>query len=154
MPREDRERSAKNQAHDKQVKHHLKYLIVNASARDEDEIYPITVSEIPAAQQKHRVYKRYFKDEPFQDKDPLTSLKLTSETKVLVYNDKHLVIPTTNMQLKAVQWYHHYLQHPDEKQLAKNIVSIMWWRGMQAHMRKHVKSCVRCQLGKRCKRKY
>ena len=30
----------------------------------------------------------------------------------------------------------------------------MWWRGMRPHIRKHVKTCERCQLGKRRKRKY
>ena len=30
----------------------------------------------------------------------------------------------------------------------------MWWRGMCPHTRKHVKTCERCQLGKRHKRKY
>ena len=35
-----------------------KYLFVNTSAKDKDEIYPVTVSEIAAAQQKHRLYKK------------------------------------------------------------------------------------------------
>ena len=109
MPHEDRERSAQNKAYDNQVKQHLKYLFVNASAKDKDEIYPVMVSEIAAAQQKHRLYKKYLKDKPFKDKDPLISLKVISETKVLVYTDKRLVIPPKNMQSKVVQWYHHYL---------------------------------------------
>ena len=58
------------------------------------------------------------------------------------------------MQSKVVQWYHHYLQHPGENRLEETIVAIMWWRGMRPHIRKHVKTCVRCQLGKRRKRKY
>ena len=58
MPREDRERSAQNEVYDKQVRHHLKYLFANISAKDENEIYPVTVSEFAAAQQKHRLYKK------------------------------------------------------------------------------------------------
>ena len=79
--------------------------------------------------------KKHFKDKPFKDKDPLISLKVISETKVLVYKDKRLVIPTENMQSKVVQWYHHYLQHPGESRLEETIVAIMWWRGMRPHMR-------------------
>ena len=58
MPREDRERSAQNEAYDQQVRHHLKHLFANISTKDKDEIYPVTVSEIAAAQQKHRLYKK------------------------------------------------------------------------------------------------
>ena len=58
------------------------------------------------------------------------------------------------MQSKVVQCYHHYLQHPGENRLEETIVAIMWWRGIRPHIRKHVKTCERCQLGKRCKRKY
>ena len=136
------------------MRHHLKYLFANTSTKDEDEIYPVTVSEIAAGQQKHRLYKNNFKGKPFKDRDPLISLKVISDTKVLVYKDKCLVIPTKNMQSKVVQWYHHYLQHPGENPLEETIVAIMWWRGMRLHIRKHVKTCERCQLGKRHKRKY
>ena len=47
--------------------------------------------------------KKYFKGKPFKDKDPLISLKVISETKVIVYKDKRLVIPTKNMQSRIVQ---------------------------------------------------
>ena len=58
MPPKDRERSAENAVNNNQVKHHLKYLFVNTSNKDADEIYPVTVSEIAAAQQRHRLYKK------------------------------------------------------------------------------------------------
>ena len=64
MPREDLKRNTQNVVNDTQVMHHLKYLFANTSANDEDEIYPITVSEIAVAQKKHRLFKRYFKDKP------------------------------------------------------------------------------------------
>ena len=53
MPREDRERSAQIEAYDQQVRHHLKYLFANTSTKDEDEIYPVTVSEIAVAWKKN-----------------------------------------------------------------------------------------------------
>ena len=39
------------------------------------------------------------------------------------------------MQSKVVQWYHYYLQHPGKNRLEETIVAIMWWRGMQPHMK-------------------
>ena len=58
IPREDFERNAQNKPYGNQVKHHLRYLFANTSAKYEDGIYPVTVSEIAAAQQKHRLYKK------------------------------------------------------------------------------------------------
>ena len=58
IPREDCKRSAANAVDDNRVKHRLKYLFANTRAKDKDEIYPVTVSEIAATQQKHRIYKK------------------------------------------------------------------------------------------------
>ena len=49
MQREDHEISAHTTVDTNQVKHHLKYLFSNTSAKDDDEIYPVTVSDIAAA---------------------------------------------------------------------------------------------------------
>ena len=46
MPHEDCERNKCFAVNDTQVKHHLQYLCANTSAKDEDEIYPVTASEI------------------------------------------------------------------------------------------------------------
>ena len=58
------------------------------------------------------------------------------------------------MQSKVVQWRHHYLQHPGKNQLEEIIVAIVYWCGMQTHIRTHVKTCKQYQLGKRYKRKH
>ena len=57
------------------------------------------------------------------------------------------------MQSEVVQWYHHYLQHLGENRLEETIVA-MWCHGMCPHTRKHVKTCIRCQVGKHQKRRY
>ena len=61
---EDCERIAQMLVHDAQVNEHLKYLFANISTKDEDEIYPVTVSEIAATQQRHELYKMYFTSKP------------------------------------------------------------------------------------------
>ena len=58
------------------------------------------------------------------------------------------------MQVQIITWYHHYLQHPGESRLEETICAVMHWKGMRSQIRKHVKTCERCQLGKRHKRKY
>ena len=76
-------------------------------------------------------------------KYPSIRLKVIIDTKVLVYKDKHLVIPTKDMQSKIVRWYHHYLQHLGKNQLEETTVAIMWWRGMRPHIRNYVNTCER-----------
>ena len=129
-------------------------MFANISKRDKDEIYPLTVSESADSQRRHRLYNSYFKNKPFKGKYHSISLKVVSDTKVLVYKDKHLVIPTEDVQSKIVFWYHDSLGHSGNNQLEEIIVAITWWRGMHQHIRKHVNTCKRCQLGKRHKRRY
>ena len=86
--------------------------------------------------------------------DKRISLKIIDDTKVLVYDDYRLVIPGMGLQSQAVQWYHHYLQHPGHSRLEETLSAVMWWLNMQGHIREHVKRCKHCQLGKKRTRKY
>ena len=133
--------------------------VMNVSAAnygDEDEIYPPTIAEIARSQRKSRVHKHYFRSvrDPKLKLDKNIKLKVYDETDVLVYENKRLVIPNVKMRSDIINWYHHYLQHPGENRLEETIVSVMYWPGMRAQIRRHVKSCERCQKGKRRKRKY
>ena len=58
------------------------------------------------------------------------------------------------MQTDIVKWYHHYLQHPGETRLEETLKATMYWPGMLPTIRRFVKTCERCQKGKRRKRKY
>ena len=116
----------------------------------DDEIYPLTVAEIADAQRVDPKWKSFFKQE-----DPRGKIRkvIIDETDVLVKDKSRLVIPKV-LQARALQWYHHYLQHPGETRLEETLVAVMYWPGLRADVRRHVKSCKRCQLGKRRKRKY
>ena len=103
---------------------------------------------------EHKLYKQYFKDKPFKNCDKKISLKVIDDEDILVYENNRMVIPSSAMQNRIIDWYHHYLQHPGENRLEETLTAVMWWPGMQSHTRKHVKSCDRCQKGKSRKRKY
>ena len=135
------------------LKEHVKHVFANVS-EEENDIYPPTISEIAASQRLSRVYKPYFKNETFKKKDKKISLKVIDDTDVLVYEGRRLVIPGAEMQSRVVQWYHYYLQHPGETRLEETLTAIMYWPGMRFRIRKYVKSCDRCQKGKRRKRQY
>ncbi len=88
---------------------HNNWNLVFAHQEEEDEIYPLTLTEIADAQHKDQELKVYFKKSAkLPQKD--IGLHLIEDTKELCKNGK-LMIPTP-LRHRAVSWYHHYLQHP------------------------------------------
>ena len=123
---------------------------VFANNLSDDEVYPLTVAEIADAQRSDPKWKQLFKY-----KDPKGKIRkvIIDETEILVIDQSRLVIPKV-LQTRALQWYHHYLQHPGVSRLEETLVAVMYWPGLRADVRRHVKSCDRCQKGKRRSRKY
>jgi hypothetical protein len=125
---------------------HDDWNLVFAHHEEEDEIYPLTLTEIADAQRKDRELKVYFKKNakmPQKDK----SFHLIEDIKVLCKNEK-LMIPAS-LRHRAVSWYHHYLQHPGHSRLEETIRSVMYWKGMRTTIRRYVKTCQSCQVNKR-----
>ena len=123
---------------------------------EENDIHPPTIAEIALEQRRSRLYKHYFSKSNSKKKrmDKKISLKVIDDTDILVYENKRLIIPGIEMQTRIINWYHHYLQHPGENRLEETLTAVMYWPGMRYRVRKFVKSCDRCQKGKRRKRKY
>ena len=53
-----------------------------------------------------------------------------------------------------MEWYHHYLCHPDADQLYNIIYRVAYWKGMAAEITKYCLQCDVCQTFKSRKRKY
>ena len=87
---------------------------VFANRSNEEEIYPLTITEIAEAQKKDQNLKIYFKRNAKTPKKGM-SFQLIEDTKVLCKEDK-LIIPAS-LQHRAVSWYHHYLQHSGHSRL-------------------------------------
>jgi hypothetical protein len=124
---------------------------------DEEEIYPPTVRELAEEQRRSRLYKPYFKLTRSSSKKELSkriSLVVIDDTEVLVYDKTRLIVPSTDLQSRVVQWYHHYLQHPGHTRLEETISAVMYWPSLRKQVRDHVKRCNRCQLGKKRRRQY
>ncbi|MCP4746930.1 MAG: hypothetical protein GY874_12455, partial [Desulfobacteraceae bacterium] len=118
---------------------------------NENDIYPPTLAKIAQAKKKEPKLKGLFKKDPVQIHD--MSLKVIDETDIIVYKKKHLVIPDS-MRNQVVQWYHHYLMHPGAKRLEETLRAAMYWKNLTHDVKKHVKRCKNCQIGKTRKRKY
>ena len=112
---------------------------------DEEEIFPLTISEIAEEQHKDKALQQQIKSSKLVN-------QLIENTIVLCKEGK-LVIPKT-LQHKAVAWYHHYLQHPGHTRLEETLRAVMYWKGMRNLIRSHTKTCKTCQVNKRKKQKY
>jgi hypothetical protein len=151
---------------------HMNKVLANCSK--EDKIYPLTTEEIAKAQRVDASLKHLFKRNAVIDqgleiklienttcvcKDgqlvipkPLLEIKLIENT-TCVCKDGPLVIPKP-LQVYAVKWYHHYLQHPGHTRLEETMNTVMYWKGMRTTIRSLTKTCRSCQINKRRNLKY
>ncbi len=127
---------------------HMNEVFANRS--EEDKIYPLTTVEIVAAQRADESLKHLFKCNAviYQGLE----IKLI-ENMTCVCKDGWLVIPKP-LQVRAVKWYHHYLQHPGHTHLKETMNTAMYWKGMRITIRSLTKSCRSFQINKRWSRKY
>jgi hypothetical protein len=123
---------------------------VFANRSDKDEIYPLTTVEIAEAQRADASLKHLFKRNAVIDQG--LEIKIFENT-TCVCKDGQLVIPKPP-QVRAVKWYHHYLQHPGHTCLEEMMNAAIYWKGMRTTIRSITKSCKSCQINKRWSQKY
>jgi hypothetical protein len=117
---------------------------------EEDKIYPQTTAEIAEAQQANATLKHLFKLNAVIDQG--LEIKLIENT-TCVCKDGWLVIPK-QLQVRAVKWYHHYLQHPGHTCLQEMMSAAMYWKGMRTTIWSIMRFCKTFQINKRRKLKY
>jgi hypothetical protein len=122
---------------------HMNEVFANRS--EEDEIYPLTIDKIAEAQRADASLKHLFKRNAVIDQG--WEIKLI-ENMTCVCKDGWLVIPKP-LQVRAVKWYHHYLQHPGHTHLKETMNAAMNWKGMHTTIWSLIKSCRPCQINKR-----
>ena len=108
-----------------------KYFVF-ANRNEEDAIYPLTVKEIARSQSSNKTFDKLTKLEKYKP-------QLVEDIEVLCKDGK-LVIPK-DLQHRAVEWYHHYLQHPGHTRLEETLCSAMYWKGMHNTVHSYVKKC-------------
>jgi len=89
--------------------------------RDEEEhIFPLTITEIADAQKADKHLSKIFKHGG-KNNDMQYQISLVEDTEVLTNSQLRLVLPPS-LQKRAVQWYHHYLQHPGHTRLEETLL--------------------------------
>jgi hypothetical protein len=123
---------------------------VFANHIDKDEIFPLTTEKIAEAQWADLSLKHLFKRNAVIDKG--LEIKLIEDT-TYVCKGGWVVIPKP-LQVHAIKWYNHYLQHPGHTRLEETMNASMYWKGMCTTIKSLPKSCRSCQINKRRYRKY
>jgi hypothetical protein len=123
---------------------------VFADCSKKDKIYPLTTEEIVVTQWADASLKHLFKHNAVIDQG--LEIKLIENT-TCVCKDGWLVIPKP-LQVCAVKWYHHYLQHPGHTRLKETMNAAMYWKCMHTTIQPLTKSCRPCQINKRWNLKY
>jgi hypothetical protein len=98
----------------------MNYVFANCS--EDEEVYPLTVKEIAAEQQKDKTVCNLNSDTRYKT-------LLIENTPVLCREGK-LVIPKS-LQHRVISWYHHYLQHPGHSRLEETLRAAMYWKSMR-----------------------
>ena len=129
----------------------------------EDEIYPVTLTEIADAQRKDDELKHVFEGTRREihysrkysiadfDGDEVVVYRRVKDDNLL--GKPRVVIPE-ELQQRIMSWYHHYLMHPGALRLYETLAATMYWKHMEEHCSHHVKYCKRCQLAKSRKHKH
>jgi hypothetical protein len=125
---------------------HDDWNLVFAHHKEENEIYPLTLTEIADAQCKDQELKVYYKKNARMPQTD-TCFHLIEDTKVLCKNG--IIIIPTSLRHRIVSWYHHYLQHPGHSCLEETMRSVMYWKGMRTTIWRYIKTCRSCQVNKR-----
>eukprot|EP00804_Cyclotella_cryptica_P015761 CCRYP_013406-RA/>CCRYP_013406-RA protein AED:0.38 eAED:0.50 QI:0/-1/0/1/-1/1/1/0/155 len=112
------------------VKHSDLMNFVFANRSKENGIYPLTVREIAAAQQMDKTLDKLTLLEAYKP-------QLVENVQVLCKDGKLVILE--ELQQRAVQWYHHYLQHPGTTCLKETLPAAMYWKGLQCSVCTFVK---------------
>jgi hypothetical protein len=102
---------------------HDDWNLVFAHHKEEEEVHPLTLTEIADAQCKDQELKAYFKKNAIMPHKDM-GIQLIEDTKVLCKKGK-VIIPTSLCQ-RALKWYHYYLQHPGKLRLEETMRSVMY----------------------------
>ena len=80
-------------------------------------------------------------------------VSIVEDIEVLTDSHLKLVLPAS-LRMRAVAWYHHWIQHPGHTRLEETIHHVFTWPNIRGMFRRFTKSCRSSQFNKRRKFQY
>jgi hypothetical protein len=78
--------------------------------------------------------------------------KTVEDVELITFKGK--IYMPKQLQSRVVAWYHEYLAHPGEKRTEETICQWFHWAGLRRDVRTFCKTCKKCQLSKKARRRY
>ena len=112
-----------------------------------DEAYPLSPQILAREQHKDKQLKLAALKNPQK-----FSIQTVEHTDLITENGK-IYVPTSLRQ-RAVAWYHEYYCHPGQTRMEASLRQIVTWPHMRETIARHIRSCKKCQMHKRQRKKY
>ena len=126
--------------------HHTVQLSYVTQREIDNESFPMHPPLIRKCQEDERSLRRLVNHDPHYQ-------KLEVEGETLVHYRNRIYIPE-QLRSRIMNWYHEYLVHPGKVRMLETMANIMYWPKMAEHVDRFVKSCHKCQIAKKNRKKY
>jgi transposase InsO family protein len=115
--------------------------------QDKELAFPMSTKLIAKYQKREKDLetKRLSKPEHY-------STSIIEEVQVVLYDEK-IYVPK-DLRNQVVSWYHEYLCHPGMNRTEQTIRQNFTWPGLRTTVEAHCKTCHKCQLNKKQRKKY
>ena len=122
--------------------------MANAFSKEKDESFPMSPKLIAKCQKQDKSLNK----KVMNDTTKQYSVQNIEGLDLVHYNGK-ICIPNP-LQRRIVAWYHEYLAHPGQTRLEATIRQLYTWPKLREHVHEHCRTCDKCQLFKKQRKKY
>jgi len=123
----------------------LSYMTVREAKSEEFPMHPHLIRK---EQNKDNDLKRNIKE----DQNKRYSKKKVEGVELIHFEGK-IFVPKT-LRERIIRWYHTYLVHPGRTRMEATIRQIFTWPGLKPQVEEWCRTCHRCQIFKRQRKKY
>ena len=122
--------------------------MAHAFSKEKDESFPMSPKLIEKYQKTDKSLAKKIQS------DSTTAYSVQTVEGVDLINYKGKIFVPMVLQKKIVAWYHEYLVHPGQTRLEATIRQLYTWPNLREHVHAHCRTCDKCQLSKKQRKKY
>jgi hypothetical protein len=122
--------------------------MANAFSKEKDESFPMS----PKLIEKYQKSDKTLAKKIHNDASTAYSVQTVEGVDLIKYNGRICVPPA--LQQRIVAWYHEYLAHPGQTRLEATLREIYTWSNLRTHVHEFCRTCDKCQLSKKQRKKY
>jgi len=118
------------------------------TSEEDDVRFPLSPTLIAKEQKKDKALLKAMKASASGAYDTME----LEDVHVITYQGK-VYVPVT-LRSRILAWYHQYLVHPGAGRMEATLRQTLTWPNLQQDVKRHVRTCRKCQLCKKQRKKY